>query len=258
MSEAIYRRILLKLSGEALAGDRGHGIDQQTLEWIAEEVGSVHALGVQVGLVLGGGNIFRGLSAAANGMDRTTADYMGMLATVINAMAMQQALEAAGMPTRIQSAMTITRCTEPFIVRRALRHLEKGRLVIFAAGTGNPYFSTDTAAVLRASEIRADVIIKGTKVDGVYSADPMIDESAEFFEKLTYFEVLSRQLRVMDSTAVSLCMDNDMPLRVYNMKRAGNLKRLILGEPLGTVIIGEQDDDPGDPREDDASHGPRH
>jgi len=240
MENPVVRRILLKLSGEALAGEKGSGIDQPTLKRVAEEVGSIHALGVEIGLVIGGGNIFRGISAAAAGMDRTTADYMGMLATVINSMALQQALETAGVPTRVQSAMTITRVAEPFIIRRALRHLEKGRVVIFAAGTGNPYFSTDTAAVLRASEIRADLIIKGTKVDGVYSADPVTHPDAEFFPRLTYLDVLSKRLKVMDSTAISLCMDNRMPLRVLNMNRPDNLRRLVLGEDLGTLISGDR------------------
>jgi uridylate kinase len=242
MSEAkpVFRRILLKLSGEALAGEKGSGLDQPTLRRVAEEVGSIHALGVEIGLVIGGGNIFRGISAAASGMDRTTADYMGMLATVINSMALQQALEGVGVPTRVQSAMTITRVAEPFIIRRALRHLEKGRVVIFAAGTGNPYFSTDTAAVLRASEIRADVIIKGTKVDGVYSADPVKHPDAEFFRRLSYLDVLSKQLKVMDSTAISLCMDNGLPLRVLNMNQPDHLRRLVLGEDLGTLISGER------------------
>ena len=238
MSEPIYKRILLKLSGEALAGEAGQGLDIDVLASLGEEIRKVRELGVEVGLVIGGGNIFRGLSGAGRRMDRTTADYMGMLATVINAMAVQQALEAAGVPTRVQSALTITRVAEPFIVRRALRHFEKGRVVIFAGGTGNPYFSTDTAAVLRASEVKADVIIKGTKVDGVYSADPVTHPDAVFFDKLTYLEVLSKQLKVMDSTAISLCMDNNLPLRVYNMNVEGNLRRLLTGEKVGTVITG--------------------
>ena len=233
------KRILLKLSGEALAGGKGGALDQSTLERVAQEVKSIHELGLEIGLVIGGGNIFRGLSAAASGMDRTTADYMGMMATVINSLAMQQALEEAGVPTRVQSALTITRLAEPFIIRKARRHLEKGRVVIFAAGTGNPYFSTDTAAVLRASEIHADLIVKGTKVDGVYSADPVKDPEAVFHPKLSYLDVLSRQLKVMDSTAVSLCMDNDLPLRVINMNVEGTLRRLIQGEDLGTLITGE-------------------
>ncbi len=238
MSAPVYKRILLKLSGEALAGEAGQGLDVDVLAKMAEEIRDVRELGVEVGLVIGGGNIFRGLSGAGRKMDRTTADYMGMLATVINAMAVQQALEAAGVPTRVQSALTITRVAEPFIVRRALRHFEKGRVVIFAGGTGNPYFSTDTAAALRASEIKADVLIKGTKVDGIYSADPVTHPDAVFFDKLTYLEVLSKQLKVMDSTAISLCMDNNLPLRVYNMNVDGNLRRLLLGEKLGTVITG--------------------
>lgn len=238
--QAVFKRILLKLSGEALAGEQKTGIDTPTLGRVARDVKSIHDLGVQIGLVIGGGNIFRGISAAATGMDRTTADYMGMMATVINSLALQQALENIGVPTRVQSAMTITRVAEPFIIRKALRHLEKNRVVIFAAGTGNPYFSTDTAAVLRASEIRADVIIKGTKVDGVYSADPVTHPDAEFFPKLTYLDVLSRRLKVMDSTAISLCMDNKLPLRILNMNVPENLRRLMLGEELGTLISGER------------------
>jgi uridylate kinase len=236
------QRILLKLSGEALAGGTSGALDQPTLERVASELKCIHEMGVEIGLVIGGGNIFRGLSAAAKGMDRTTADYMGMMATVINSLAMQQALESAGVQTRVQSALTITRLAEPFIVRKALRHLEKGRIVIFAAGTGNPYFSTDTAAVLRANEIRADLIIKGTKVDGVYSDDPMTNPDAVFHPKLSYLDVLSRQLKVMDSTAISLCMDNKIPLRVMNMTQDGALRRLIEGENLGTLITGEIDD----------------
>jgi uridylate kinase len=239
MSAPVFQRILLKLSGEALAGEVKSGIDLPTLERVAREIAELHALGVQIGLVIGGGNIFRGISAAASGMDRTTADHMGMLATVINSLALQQALEACGVPTRVQSALTITRVAEPFLVRRALRHLEKGRVVIFAAGTGNPYFTTDTAAVLRASEIKADVIIKGTKVDGVYSADPVTHPDAEFYPRLTYLDVLSRRLKVMDSTAISHCMDNGLRLRVLNMNRPGNLRRLLLGEDLGTEITGD-------------------
>ena len=239
MSAPVYKRIMLKLSGEALAGPNKSGIDQPTLARVAREIASLHELGVEMGLVIGGGNIFRGISAAASGMDRTTADYMGMLATVINSLALQQACEAAGVPTRVQSALTITRLAEPFIIRRAMRHLEKGRLVIFAAGTGNPYFTTDTAAVLRASEIKAEVIIKGTKVDGVYSADPVTHPDAEFYPKLTYLDVLSRRLKVMDSTAISHCMDNGLKLRVLNMNEEGNLRRLVLGEDLGTEITGE-------------------
>jgi uridylate kinase len=235
-----YKRIVLKLSGEVLRGKGTEPIDAATLERMCEQVKEIHDLGVQVCVVIGGGNIFRGLQGAKRGVDRTTGDYMGMLATVINSMALQQALEAGGVPTRVQSAMTITRVAEPFIIRRALRHLEKGRVVIFAAGTGNPYFSTDTAAVLRASEIRADVIIKGTKVDGVYSADPVTDPGAEFFPRLTYLDVLSKRLKVMDSTAISLCMDNKLPLRILNMKRPDNLRRLVLGDELGTLISGER------------------
>jgi uridylate kinase len=239
MAKPMYKRILLKISGEALAGKKGSGLDQDVLNGTAEEINSIRKLGIEIGLVIGGGNIFRGLSAAASGMDRTTADYMGMLGTVINSLAMQQALEQLEAPTRVQSALSIIRLAEPFIVRRAVRHLEKGRIVIFAAGTGNPYFSTDTAAVLRASEINAEVIIKGTKVDGVYSADPIVVPDAEFFPKLTYLDVLSKKLKVMDSTAISLCMDNNLPMRILNMTSRGNLMKLIMGETIGTEISGE-------------------
>ncbi len=241
MAEPSYKRILLKLSGEALAGDKGFGIDSQILFRYAEEVHQVIQSGVQVGLVIGGGNFFRGISDSADAMeiDRSTGDYIGMLATVMNCMAMQKAIEKQGTPTRVLSALTIRECAEPYIVRRAIRHLEKGRVVIFAAGTGNPYFSTDTAAALRANEIGAQLLLKGTKVDGVYDKDPVKHPDAEFFQELTYLDVLSRQLKVMDSTAISLCMDNSVPLIVFNMTIPGNLRNVLQGEGRFTLIRGE-------------------
>lgn len=238
MSKATYKRVLLKLSGEALMGQQGLGIDPEIVENIALEIKDVHSLGVEIGLVIGGGNIFRGLSASARGMDRVTADHMGMLATVINALALQDYLERYDVYTRVLSAIKMEEMAEPFIRRRAIRHLEKGRVVIFAAGTGNPYFTTDTAAALRAVEIEADVILKGTKVDGVYSADPEKDKTATKFDQLTYLDVVKRRLRVMDSTAVTLCMENKLPIVVFNLTKHGYLKRVILGEPLGTKIFG--------------------
>ena len=231
-----YSRILLKLSGEALMGDDAFGINRGTVEMIVAQVKEVADLGVQVGVVIGGGNIFRGVSLGAAGMDRATADYMGMLATVINALALQDALEKAGVVTRVLSAIEMRAVAEPFIPRRAVRHLEKGRVVIFAAGTGNPYFTTDTAAALRAAEMRADVILKGTKVDGIYTADPMIDKSAKRYDSISYLEVLERQLKVMDSTAISLCMDNKLPIVVFNLRQAGNIRKVIMGEPVGTTV----------------------
>jgi uridylate kinase len=235
------RRILLKLSGEALAGDRGFGIGSEVLARTAREIAAATRTGVQLGVVIGGGNFFRGISESANAMqiDRSTGDYMGMLATVMNCMAMQAAVEKLGVETRTLSALTIRECAEPYIVRRAIRHLEKGRVVIFAAGTGNPYFSTDTAAALRANEIGAQLLIKGTKVDGVYDKDPVTNPDAVFFSRLSYLEVLARQLKVMDATAISLCMDNNLPLRVINMTQEGNLARLLAGEDLGTLITGD-------------------
>ncbi|MCA9783917.1 MAG: UMP kinase [Calditrichaeota bacterium] len=235
------RRILLKLSGEALAGEVGFGIDSGILARTAREIAHAIGTGVQLGLVIGGGNFFRGISESANDMkiDRSTGDYMGMLATVMNCMAMQAAIEKLGVETRVLSALTIRECAEPYIVRRAIRHLEKGRVVIFAAGTGNPYFSTDTAAALRANEIGADLLIKGTKVDGVYDKDPVRHPDATFYPELTYLDVLQRQLKVMDATAISLCMDNGLPLRVINMTQEGNLARLLAGESLGTLISGD-------------------
>ncbi len=203
---------------------------------IAHDIGEIQSLGVQTAIVIGGGNIFRGIAASAKGMERATADYMGMLATVINALALQDALEKAGVVTRVLSAIEMRAVAEPFIPRRAVRHLEKGRVVIFAAGTGNPYFTTDTAAALRAAEMRADVILKGTKVDGIYTADPMIDKSAKRYDSISYLEVLERQLKVMDSTAISLCMDNKLPIVVFNLRQAGNIRKVIMGEPVGTTV----------------------
>ncbi|MBI5428560.1 MAG: UMP kinase [Nitrospinae bacterium] len=237
MSGSVYRRILLKLGGESLAAqDGGFGIDQAALSNIAGEILDARALGVQTGIVIGGGNIFRGATASALGMERVTADYMGMLATVINALALQHALEKVGLPTRVQSAIEIHQMAEPYIRRRAIRHLEKGRVVIFAGGTGNPYFTTDTAASLRAIEIEAQVIFKATKVDGVYSSDPMKDRNAVKFTNLSYLEVLEKGLKVMDSTSVSLCMDNKLPMVVFNVRERGNIKRVLLGEKLGTTV----------------------
>jgi len=231
-----YRRIVLKLSGEALAGSQGYGIDPQVLARMAAEMRDVTTLGVQVAIVIGGGNIFRGLAASAGGMDRATADYMGMLATVINALALQDALEKAGLQTRVLSAIEMRAVAEPYIRRRAIRHLEKGRIVIFAAGTGNPFFTTDTAGALRAVEIGADAIIKATKVDGIYSADPQRDAQAQRLARVTYIDVLNRGLRVMDSAAISLCMDNKLPIIVFDLTRSGNIKRIVLGEPVGSIV----------------------
>ncbi|MEJ2634856.1 MAG: UMP kinase [Calditrichia bacterium] len=233
-----FNRILLKLSGESLAGPDGYGINSSVLTQFAEEIKDLVKTGVQLGIVVGGGNIFRGISKAATEMDRVSADYMGMLATVINAMAMQNALENIGLYTRVQTAIPMEQVAEPFIRRRAIRHLEKGRIVIFAAGTGNPYFTTDTAAVLRAIEIEAEVILKGTRVDGVYSADPEKHPEAEFFPELSYMEVMKQGLRVMDPTAITLSMDNHLPIIVFNMGVKGNLKKVVLGEPIGTKVRG--------------------
>ena len=231
-----YRRIVLKLSGEALAGSQGYGIDPAVLERIALEMRDVAALGVQIAIVIGGGNIFRGIAASASGMDRATADYMGMLATIINALALQDALEKAGLQTRVLSAIEMRAVAEPYIRRRAIRHLEKGRVVIFAAGTGNPFFTTDTAGALRAIEIGADAIMKATKVDGIYSADPARDAGAERLARVTYIEVLNRRLEVMDTTAISLCMDNKLPIVVFDLTRPGNIARIVCGEPVGSVV----------------------
>ena len=234
--ELKYKRIVLKVSGEALAGDQGYGISPEVSRFVAGEIEAVHALGVQIAVVVGGGNVFRGLAATAAGMDRATADYMGMLATVLNGLALQDALEKRWVDTRVQSAMEMREVAEPFIRRRAIRHLEKGRVVIFVGGTGNPYFSTDTAAALRAIEIGAEVVFKATKVDGVYTADPLQDATAQKFEELSYIEVLSQKLKVMDSTAISLCMDNRFPIVVFNLHERGRLKGLVLGERVGTIV----------------------
>ena len=239
MGKPFYKRVMLKLSGEALAGEQGYGIDPQIITTIATQVKEVVASRTQLALVIGGGNIFRGLAASSKGMDRASADYMGMLATMINSLALQDALEHLGVDTRVQSAIAMQEVAEPYIRRRAIRHLEKGRVVIFGAGTGNPYFTTDTAASLRAMEIGAEVILKGTKVDGVYSADPKKDPSAVKFSRLTYLEVLKKGLQVMDATATSLCMDNNLPIIVFDITTNGNIKRVISGEEIGTIVKGE-------------------
>lgn len=232
-----YRRVLLKISGEALMGEQNYGIDVNVARSVAEELKAVHELGVQVAVVVGGGNIFRGVSKSAGDMDRSSADYIGMLATVMNAVVLQDALEKVDVHTRVMSAIDIPQLAEPFIRRRAIRHLEKERVVIFAAGTGNPYFTTDSAAALRALEIKADIILKATKVDGVYSADPMTDATAERFNEITYRQVLERQLRVMDASAISLCMDNNLPIIVFNMREPGNIKRVVIGTSgVGTKV----------------------
>ncbi|HIJ88975.1 MAG TPA: UMP kinase [Desulfuromonadales bacterium] len=239
MGRKSYTRVLLKLSGESLAGAQGYGIDPQILSAIAAEIKEVVDSGVQLALVIGGGNIFRGLSASSKGMDRTSADHMGMLATVINSLAMQDALEKQGVSTRVQSAIAMQEVAEPYIRRRAMRHLEKGRVVIFGGGTGNPYFTTDTAASLRAMEINAQVILKGTKVDGIYTADPKKDPDAVKISQLTYIDVLKKGLQVMDATAISLCMDNNLPIIVFDLTTEGNIKKVIYGEEIGTIVQGE-------------------
>ncbi len=231
-----YRRVILKLSGEALLGKREHGISPETCDAIAEEIKEVKALGIELAIVIGGGNIFRGVAGEKRGLDRATGDYMGMLATVINALALQHSLEKAGVPTRVLSAIEMRAVAEPFIRRRAIRHLEKGRVVIFAAGTGNPFFSTDTTAALRASEIGAEVVLKATKVDGVYDSDPAKNPAAKRYERLTYMEALKNRLSVMDSTAFSLCMDNKIPIIVFDLFKPGNIQRVICGEPIGTAV----------------------
>jgi len=238
MAQLKYKRVLLKLSGEVLGGSQGYGIDPQVITTIALEIKDVLASGVELALVIGGGNIFRGLAASSKGMDRASADYMGMLATMINALAMQDALEQVGVDTRVQSAIEMQAVAEPYIRRKAVRHLEKGRVVIFGAGTGNPYFTTDTAASLRAMEINAEVILKGTKVDGVYSADPKKDPDAVKFQTLSYIDVLKKGLAVMDATATSLCMDNSLPIIVFDVGVAGNVKRVVQGEEIGTIVKG--------------------
>ncbi len=232
----VYKRVLLKISGEALMGEQNYGIDVDVARTVAEELKAVHERGVQVAVVVGGGNIFRGVSKSAGKMDRSAADYIGMLATVMNAVVLQDALEKLNVNTRVMSAIDIPQLAEPFIRRRAVRHLEKDRVVIFAAGTGNPYFTTDSAAALRALEIKADIILKATKVEGVYSADPMLDPSATRYECITYQEVLERQLKVMDASAISLCMDNNLPIIVFNMRQAGNIGRVVAGEAVGTKV----------------------
>jgi len=236
---ARYSRVLLKLSGEALMGEQQYGVDPSVTTQVAREIAEVQSLGVQVGVVIGGGNLFRGLAASAKGMDRATADYMGMLATVINGLALQDSLEKNGVTTRVLTAIEMRAVAEPFIRRRAVRHLEKGRVVVFAAGTGNPYFTTDTAAALRAMEIKADIILKGTKVDGIYTADPMLHPTATKFERISYIKVLEQGLKVMDATAISLCMDNKLPIVVFNLRTAGNLRRVISGEAVGTTVMAE-------------------
>lgn len=233
-----YQRILLKLSGEALLGDRPYGVDPAFCGFIARQIGAVHGRGVQVGIVVGGGNIFRGLAASATGMDRATGDYIGMLATVMNGLALQDALERAGVSTRVMSAIAMNEIAEPYIRRRAVRHLEKGRVAIFVAGTGNPYFTTDTAAALRAIEIGADVLLKATKVDGVYDADPMTVPGARRFDRLEYADLLRDQLKVMDGAAVSLCMENELPIVVFNLNEPEAIARVVDGQPVGTVISG--------------------
>lgn len=239
MEQPAYKRVVLKVSGESLAGQNGYGIDGVTIASIAEQVKEVVELGVQVAIVCGGGNIWRGIAGSASGIDRATADYMGMLATVMNSLALQDALESIGVPTRVQTSISMQQIAEPYIRRRAIRHLEKGRVVIFASGTGNPFFSTDTTAALRAAEIEAEVILMAkNKVDGVYSADPFKDSSAVKYEQLTYLEVLNKNLGVMDSTASSLCMDNNIPLIVFAITEEGNIKRVVLGEKIGTIVKG--------------------
>ncbi len=235
-ADPAYKRVLLKLSGEALMGEQKFGIDPAVASQIASEVAEIQAIGVQTAVVIGGGNIFRGVAASARGMDRATADYMGMLATVINGLALQDAMEHQGVNTRVVTAIEMRAVAEPFIRRRAIRHLEKGRVVIFAAGTGNPYFTTDTAAALRAMEIKADVIMKGTKVDGIYTADPMIHPDATRLESISYLKVLEQGLRVMDTTAISLCMDNQLPIVVFNLRTPGNMRRAIMGERVGSLV----------------------
>jgi uridylate kinase len=235
-NKVVYKRILLKLSGEALLGKQSSGVDPEVANYIAAEIKSLADLNVQIGIVVGGGNIFRGLEASSKGMDRTSADYMGMLATVINSLALQSALEMHGIATRVQSSIEMREIAEPFIQRRAIRHLEKGRIVIFAGGTGNPYFTTDTAASLRAMEIKADVIMKATKVDGVYDSDPVKNKKAVMFKNIKYIDVLTKNLKVMDATAISLCRDNSLPIIVFNLQKKGNIRGVICGKKIGTYV----------------------
>ncbi len=232
----MYKRIVLKLSGEALAGERGFGLDAEKIEEITGELADIHALGIQIGMVVGGGNFFRGVAEQAKEMDRVSADNMGMLSTVINALALQDALERSGVQCRVMTAVFMNQIAEPYIRRRAVRHLEKGRVVIFAAGTGNPFFSTDTAASLRAMEIKADVLLKGTKVEGIYNADPVLVRDAVKYDEITYMDILRQGLKVMDLTAVSLCKDNNLPMIVFNMNRPGNIRRVVLGEKVGSLV----------------------
>lgn len=236
MKKPVYKRILLKLSGEALAGKQGTGINTATIKQIAQDVAEAYKAGVQIGLVIGGGNIYRGVAASAEGMDRASADYMGMLATCINSLALQDALEKAGVPTRVQTAIEMAEIAEPYIRRRAIRHLEKNRVVIFGAGTGNPFFTTDTAASLRAMEINAEVIMKATKVDGIYDKDPTKNTDAIKFDKISYIDVLNRGLQVMDSTAISMCMDNKLPIITFDLNEPGNILRAVMGENIGTLV----------------------
>lgn len=236
MKGPVFKRILLKLSGEALAGKSGTGINTSVIKQIAQDIAVAYKTGVQIGLVIGGGNIFRGIAASADGMDRASSDYMGMLATMINSLALQDALEKEGVPTRVQSAIAMAEIAEPYIRRKAIRHLEKGRIVIFGAGTGNPYFTTDTAASLRAMEINAEIIMKATKVDGIYDKDPVKNSDAKKFSQISYIEVLNKGLQVMDSTAISLCMDNKLPIMTFDLMKSGNILRAILGEDIGTVV----------------------
>lgn len=236
MAQPKYKRILLKLSGEALAAEAGFGINSKTIVDIAQEIAEVHKLGIQLGVVIGGGNIFRGIAASANGMDRASSDYMGMLGTCINGLALQDAIEKQGVPTRVQTAIAMAEIAEPYIRRKAIRHLEKNRIVIFVAGTGNPYFTTDTAAALRAMEINADAILKATKVDGIYDSDPVKNPSAKKYEKLSYLDVLQQGLNIMDSTAISLSMDNKLPIVTFNLKVRGNIRRVVMGENVGTTV----------------------
>jgi len=236
MKQPEFKRILLKLSGEAFKGDRDYGIDPQFLMYIANELKEAQELGIEIGIVIGGGNLFRGNAAAANGMDRVAADYSGMLATVMNALALQDALGKSNIESRVQTAIEMKAVAEPFILQRCLRHFEKGRIVIFAGGTGNPYFTTDTCAALRAAEIRANVLIKATKVDGIYDSDPKSNQSAKKYQSLTYLDVLKNKLNVMDSTAISLCMDNQIPILVFDLTKPGNVKKILLGEPIGTTV----------------------
>ena len=233
-----YGRVLLKISGEALMGSQSYGIDEKVVAEIADELAEVHGLGVQLAIVVGGGNIIRGLAASHRGLERVTGDYMGMLATVINALALQDALEKRGVATRTQTAIDIGEVAEPFIRRRAIRHLEKGRAVIFAAGTGNPFFTTDSAAALRANEIHADILLKATQVDGIYTADPKLDPGAKLLPKVTYQEVLEKDLRVMDAAAISLCRDNHLPIAVFDLGKKGNIRRVVCGEPIGSIVRG--------------------